>query len=245
MWLNQGNTTCFRDYPHWRCQVKVHAYQAHLHVPRNFYFQPAVNKHDTVITLLKIMRSYCRSMSELQKHGQRHVKISNSTKDAGFLKTINTQNRSLWFWSLENRQKGSHSAGKEEKQRNLQDRSTWEREVLQKGTYVLPREELHALKNTYQAKLSINTIRELSKHIFNEDQEFNLNDHFKVSWDNNKLKSSLLSLSKSVADLSLTLWHQSFLAAVGVWAWDYPITLEDFTQKQKDLRLREVDLLLC
>lgn len=25
-------------------------------------------------------------MSELQKHGQRHVKISNSTKDAGFLK---------------------------------------------------------------------------------------------------------------------------------------------------------------
>lgn len=47
-----------------------------------------------------------------------------------------------------NRQEGRNSGGMEEKQRNFLDRSTWEKEVLQKGIYVLSREGLHALKNT-------------------------------------------------------------------------------------------------
>lgn len=79
----------------------------------------------------------------------------------------------LW----KNRQEGRHSGGKEENHQTLHDRGTWEREVLQKGTYVLSMEELHTLKDTYQAELSINRVRELTKHILNEDQELNLDDH--------------------------------------------------------------------
>lgn len=83
----------------------------------------------------------------------------------------------LW----KNRQECRHSGGKEEKQRSFHDRSTWEREVLQKGTYVLSRKELHAMKSTYHEEFLINIVTQLSEHIFNEDQELNLDDHSKVS----------------------------------------------------------------
>lgn len=81
--------------------------------------------------LLKIIQS------ELQKHGQRHVKIQIEQRCRISQKNKHLEQKFLILSGLwKNRQECGHSGGKKEKQRSFHDRSTWEREVLQKGTYV-------------------------------------------------------------------------------------------------------------